>query len=146
MPNGKRARDIAGLLEGRSAQAMVALPCLSKSRFKASAKACCWVQPCSSAIAFTCRTAASASRAELIWLPDQIALFESVASFELKLALTLALHTGQREGDLLKLPWSAYDGCAGPNNRRAKRNSHRSSPSGSSNHRGSPRRYSHSRS
>jgi integrase len=53
-----------------------------------------------------------ASRAELIWLPDQIALFESVASFELQIALTLALHTGQREGDLLRLPWSAYDGKA----------------------------------
>ena len=25
-------------------------------------------------------------------------------------ALILALHTGQREGDLLRLPWSAYDG------------------------------------
>ena len=53
-----------------------------------------------------------ANRAENIWLPDQIALFESVASYELALALAIALHTGQREGDLLRLPWSAYDGKA----------------------------------
>jgi integrase len=32
-----------------------------------------------------------------------------VASKELKLALMLALWTGQRQGDLLALPWSAYD-------------------------------------
>jgi integrase len=25
-------------------------------------------------------------------------------------ALILALHTGQREGDILRMPWSAYDG------------------------------------
>ncbi|MGV7034766.1 tyrosine-type recombinase/integrase [Methylobacterium symbioticum] len=30
----------------------------------------------------------------------------------MKLALHLALHTGQRQGDLLILPWSAYDGHA----------------------------------
>ena len=28
----------------------------------------------------------------------------------LQLALLLALWTGQRQGDLLRLPWSAYDG------------------------------------
>ena len=30
----------------------------------------------------------------------------------LRLALVLALWTGQRQGDLLRLPWSAYDGKA----------------------------------
>jgi len=35
------------------------------------------------------------------WLP---------ASPEMELALMLALWTGQRQGDLLALPWSAYDG------------------------------------
>lgn len=34
----------------------------------------------------------------------------AVASEELKLALVLALWTGQRQGDLLRLPWSLYDG------------------------------------
>ena len=33
-----------------------------------------------------------------------------MAPVELQQALLLALHTGQREGDLLRLPWSAYDG------------------------------------
>jgi integrase len=33
-----------------------------------------------------------------------------VASIEMQRALILALHTGQREGDLLRLPWSSYDG------------------------------------
>ena len=31
-----------------------------------------------------------------------------VAPIEMQRALILALHTGQREGDLLRLPWSAY--------------------------------------
>ena len=33
-----------------------------------------------------------------------------VAPIEMQRALILGLHTGQREGDLLRLPWSAYDG------------------------------------
>ena len=32
------------------------------------------------------------------------------APIEMQRALILGLHTGQREGDLLRLPWSAYDG------------------------------------
>jgi integrase len=34
-----------------------------------------------------------------------------VAPIELQRALILALHIGQREGDLLRMPWSAYDGA-----------------------------------
>jgi integrase len=34
----------------------------------------------------------------------------SVASEQLYLALMMALWTGQRQGDLLELPWCAYDG------------------------------------
>ncbi len=49
-------------------------------------------------------------RSEIIWLPDHIEAFMKVAPLELRYALVLALHTGQREGDLLRLPWSAYDG------------------------------------
>lgn len=52
------------------------------------------------------------SRAELIWLPNHVAAFEAVASAEMQLSLLLALHTGQRQGDLLRLPWSAFDGEA----------------------------------
>ena len=53
-----------------------------------------------------------ADRSEIIWLPEHVATFMSVAPIELQRALILALHTGQRQGDLLRLPWSAYDGLA----------------------------------
>jgi hypothetical protein len=49
-------------------------------------------------------------RSEIIWLPEHIAAFMKVAPIEMQRAMILALHTGQREGDLLRLPWSAYDG------------------------------------
>jgi integrase len=49
-------------------------------------------------------------RAEIIWLPEHIAAFMKMAPIGLQQALLLALHTGQREGDLLRLSWSAYDG------------------------------------
>ncbi|WP_375791081.1 tyrosine-type recombinase/integrase [Bradyrhizobium sp. vgs-9] len=49
-------------------------------------------------------------RSEIIWLPEHIAAFMAVAPLEMQRALILALHTGQREGDLLRLPWSAYKG------------------------------------
>lgn len=50
------------------------------------------------------------SRADKIWTAaDEIAFLEK-APPHLHLALLLALWTGQREGDLLRLPWSAYDG------------------------------------
>jgi integrase len=49
-------------------------------------------------------------RSQIIWLPEHIEAFMKVAEIELQRALVLALHTGQREGDLLRLPWSAYDG------------------------------------
>lgn len=51
-------------------------------------------------------------RADKIWPDAAIVRFEQAASTELRLALRLALDTGQRQGDLLRLPWSAYDGRA----------------------------------
>lgn len=51
-------------------------------------------------------------RSEMIWLPAHVAAFERTAAPEVHLAMMLALHTGQRQGDLLALPWSAYDGTA----------------------------------
>ena len=51
-----------------------------------------------------------ADRAEIVWLPEHVTAFMAVAPLELQQALILALHTGQRQGDLLRLPWSAYDG------------------------------------
>lgn len=51
-----------------------------------------------------------ADRSELIWLPEHIDAFMKAAPVELQQALILALHTGQRQGDLLRLTWSNYDG------------------------------------
>jgi len=51
-----------------------------------------------------------ADRSEKIWTEDDIARFLAVASPGLAVATMLALWSGQRQGDLLRLPWSAYDG------------------------------------
>jgi integrase len=48
-------------------------------------------------------------RSELIWEDHQIEAFMSVAPEPLQWALTLAAETGLRQGDLLVLPWIAYD-------------------------------------
>jgi integrase len=50
------------------------------------------------------------SRADKIWTAADKAAFLERAPQHLHLALLLALWTGQRQGDLLRLPWSAYDG------------------------------------
>jgi len=50
------------------------------------------------------------TRVDNIWTDDDEAAFLAAAPKHLHLALTLALWTGQRQGDLLRLPWSAYDG------------------------------------
>jgi integrase len=50
------------------------------------------------------------SRAEKIWTADDESAFLKLSSAHLHLPLLLALWTGQRQGDLLRLPWSAYDG------------------------------------
>ncbi|MEC5325852.1 tyrosine-type recombinase/integrase [Aurantimonas sp. A3-2-R12] len=51
-----------------------------------------------------------ADRAEKIWSAEHIEAMMSAASEPLRLALVLGLWTGQREGDLLRLSWTAYDG------------------------------------
>ena len=50
------------------------------------------------------------SRREDIWTTADEATFLERAPSRLHLPLLLALWTGQRQGDLLRLPWSAYDG------------------------------------
>jgi len=50
-------------------------------------------------------------RSEIIWLPEDIEVFMAVASPEMQLAMVLALHTGQRQGDIRRLAWSQYDGA-----------------------------------
>jgi integrase len=49
-------------------------------------------------------------RAEKVWTTADEAAFLARAPAHLHLALLLALWTGQRQGDLLRLPWSGYDG------------------------------------
>jgi hypothetical protein len=45
----------------------------------------------------------SADRSDKIWLAEHVKAFMKVAPVELQRALILALHTGQRQGDLLRL-------------------------------------------
>ena len=52
----------------------------------------------------------SGSRAAMIWTDDQIAALLAVASPQVALMVQLAIHTGQRQGDLRGLAWTAYDG------------------------------------
>ncbi len=51
------------------------------------------------------------SRAENIWTAEDEANFLKFGPAHLHLPLLLALWTGQRQGDLLRLPWSGYDGA-----------------------------------
>jgi integrase len=51
------------------------------------------------------------TRVDKIWTDDDVSRFLRTAPPYLKLAMLLAIYTGQRQGDLLRLPWSAYDGA-----------------------------------
>lgn len=51
-----------------------------------------------------------ANRNDAVWTDDDESAFYAKAPAHLHLALTLALWTGQRQGDLLRLTWTAYDG------------------------------------
>jgi integrase len=51
------------------------------------------------------------TRVDFVWSIEDEATFLKHASAHLHLPLLLALWTGQRQGDLLRLPWSAYDGA-----------------------------------
>lgn len=50
------------------------------------------------------------TRSETVWTEADEAAFREKGPAHLHLALTLALWTGQRQGDLLRLTWTAYDG------------------------------------
>jgi integrase len=50
------------------------------------------------------------TRVDKVWSMDDEEAFLKSAPAHLHLPLLLALWTGQRQGDLLRLPWSAYDG------------------------------------
>lgn len=49
-------------------------------------------------------------RSEMIWTEVEIKKFMKGAPVELQRALILAIHTGQRYGDLVRLRWADYDG------------------------------------
>ena len=49
-------------------------------------------------------------RSDKLWLPEHVAAFEAVATPEIRTAMMLAMHTGQRQGDLRRLAWASYDG------------------------------------
>lgn len=51
-------------------------------------------------------------RSEIVWLPEHFAKLNATASAEIRLAAFVALHTGQRRGDLIALRWSQFDGEA----------------------------------
>lgn len=50
----------------------------------------------------------SGDRREFVWTEGEIAKFMAGAPVELQQALILALHTGQRYGDVIRLRWSDY--------------------------------------
>ena len=50
------------------------------------------------------------TRVDKIWIDEDVARFLRTAPSYLHLAMLLAINTGQRQGDLLRLLWSAYDG------------------------------------
>lgn len=52
----------------------------------------------------------SADRTEKIWSEEHLATARAAASHEILLALEIALWTGQRQGDLLRLTWAVFDG------------------------------------
>jgi integrase len=52
------------------------------------------------------------TRVDFVWSVEDEAAFLQHAPTHLHLPLLLALWTGQRQGDLLRLPWSAYDGAS----------------------------------
>lgn len=51
------------------------------------------------------------NRTDAVWTDELVTTAENLFPERLRWALTLALWTGQRQGDLLRLPWSAYDGA-----------------------------------
>ncbi len=52
----------------------------------------------------------SVDRSEMIWLPAHFAALNAVATPAIQLIAFVALHTGQRRGDLMALRWRQYDG------------------------------------
>lgn len=58
----------------------------------------------------TFKRAYKSSRADRIWLPEHFEALNAKAMPAMKWAAFLALHTGQRRGDLIAMRWAQYDG------------------------------------
>lgn len=56
------------------------------------------------------KTLHRSNRSDSIWSADEVERFNAVASPELRWALALGVHTGLRQGDLIRLPWGAFNG------------------------------------
>lgn len=54
----------------------------------------------------------SGSRAAVVWTDGQIDALLASAPVQVRLPFLVALWTGQRQGDVLRLTWTAYDGQA----------------------------------
>lgn len=52
----------------------------------------------------------SSDRSEIVWTEADVQKFMTGSPVELQRALILAIHTGQRYGDLIRLRWSDFDG------------------------------------
>lgn len=52
----------------------------------------------------------SGSRRDCVWSPAQIATFRANAPTHLLLPFEIAIHTAQRQGDILAMTWGQYDG------------------------------------
>lgn len=46
------------------------------------------------------------------WTPDELAFVLAAAPEPVRLAVLIAAYTGQREGDVIRMSWAAYDGHA----------------------------------
>jgi integrase len=53
-----------------------------------------------------------ADRADLVWTDETLDRLFAVSSREVAAVVTVALWTGQRQGDVLRLPWSSCDGSS----------------------------------
>ncbi|GJE51806.1 Tyrosine recombinase XerC [Methylobacterium tardum] len=60
----------------------------------------------------TFRRVYGVDRSATLWLPEHFAALNAEARPEIRLAAFVALHTGQRRGDLIALRWGQYDGSA----------------------------------
>ena len=81
-------------------------------------RACCHGEPrtdrCGSMCLDGFERAYASDRSDIIWLPEHIEAFMRVASPEMQFAMVLALHTGQRQADILRIAWTSMMALQSP--------------------------------